>query len=259
MFGFGFGFLTETPERRKIRIRREKEETARRMALAVDWEDDIKWERRLNIKGKSYKPKSLFKVKPSSQHPNDEENEACLILSPSKKFCYYERTLPKGSELFTAKGRYQGNVLFDSKVRIPALFERDFRQEDKVVWRDSPWMSYTPMEYITLRCGTRYAKGTVVVAGLGMGYQLEKVAARSKVKKIVLVEQSEELAEWIMPQLELNGHDVEVVIGDAKKLIPEMEADAALIDIYRGYGGNEFPRCPNINKVWVWGSQYAEH
>ena len=59
---------------------------------------------------------------------------------------------------------------------------------------------------------------------------------------------------WVLPQLELNGKDVEFVIGDAKKLVPEMTAASALIDIYKGYGWNTFPRCPNIKKVWVWGS-----
>jgi len=33
-----------------------------------------------------------------------------------------------------------------------------------------------------------------------------------------------------------------------------MTADAALIDIDKSYGWNTFPYCPNITKVWVWGS-----
>ena len=137
MFGFGFGFLTETPERRKIRKQREKEVTERRMANCQDWEDGILWEPQLNIHGKSYKPKSLFKIKTSSKHPNDEGNKECFKLSPSKKFCYYERTIQKGKTLWTATGRHQGSVMFDGRVRIPALYERD---RDGASWRDNPWM-----------------------------------------------------------------------------------------------------------------------
>ena len=257
MFDF-FGMFA-SPETLKREREWEKEEAKRRMAIAVDWDPDMKWEKELNIRGKSYKPKSLFKVKSSAKHPNDEKNPGHIKLSPSKNFCYYEMTLPKGSKLSTAYGRNPGSVMFDGPVRIPALYERRDRVNHREGWREQPWMSYTPMEYLTLRCGTRFAKGTVVIGGLGMGHQLEEVAKRKQVKKIIVVESSEELVDWVWPQLDVSGRedDIEFIIGDAREEIPELTADSALIDIYRSYGGNEFKHCPDIKKVWVWGSQYA--
>lgn len=256
MFGIPEWLLS--PESRKRREEQRKRNTDRRLAICEDWHPDMKFKKELNIRGKSYKPKSLFEIKPSKNHPNSEKDKACFELSPSGSFCYFEMELPKGSQLTTAKGRYQGTVLFDSKVRIPAVYGRDRRDETK--WNEQPWMSSTPQEIFTLRSGTRFAKGTVVLGGLGMGYQLEEVCKRKQAKKIIVVERSEELVDWIWPQLDVSGRedDVEFIIGDAYEEIPELEADAALIDIYPSYGGNEFKECPNIRNVWVWGSQYAE-
>lgn len=255
---FNIPFFLETPELRKIRQERQKQEIKRRLGECVDWFPKIPYDEELNIRGKSYQPKSLFEVKPSKNHPNTEKDKSCFVLSPSKRFCYFEIVIPKGKKLVTCYGRRQGTVLFDSNIRIPALYERD-QYSSYREWRESPWMSYTPMEFMTLRCGTRFAKGTTVIGGLGMGHQLEEVAKRKQVKKIIVVERNEELVDWIWPQLDLGGRDddVEFIIGDAKEEIPKLEADAALIDIYRSYGGNKFPYCPNIRKVWVWGSQYA--
>jgi hypothetical protein len=36
-----------------------------------------------------------------------------------------------------------------------------------------------------------------------------------------------------------------------------MTADVALIDIFPHYGGNEFPRCPSIKRVWCWGASFV--
>ncbi len=123
-------------------------------------------------------------------------------------------------------------------------------------------MSFTPMEFFTLRSGTKLAKGHTIVAGLGMGYQLEQVCKKRSVKKVTLIEKDQEIVDWIFPRLDLNGKEVDVIIGDAEELILDMTADVALIDIYKGYGGNgdgivdRIYRSKNgkIGKVWVWGS-----
>ena len=41
-----------------------------------------------------------------------------------------------------------------------------------------------------------------------------------------------------MPRLDLNGRDVEVLVGDACDIVPTLTADVALIDIFTSYGGN---------------------
>lgn len=256
---YGFPEWLMSPAMRKRQQEYENREKQRRLEICENWDPMMKFRKELNIRGKSYNPRSLFKIKPSKNHPNEETDKACFKFSPSRNFCYYEMILPKGSQLTTAQGRSQGTVLFDSAVRIPALYERRDRFNHKEGWRKQPWMSNTPQEVFTIRPGNRFAKGTVVMGGLGMGYQLEEICKRKQVKKVIVVERSEELVDWIWPTLDLGGRDddVEFIIGDAKEEIPELEADAALIDIYPSYGGNDFPPCPNIRKVWVWGSQYC--
>lgn len=245
--------MFESPESRQKRIECARKRIEERLEDVQDWDPQMPWSTELNLRAETYNPKSLFKVRPSKKS-HQKLAKSCAVISPNGKWMYTERLFPRASKLATFHGRNQGTVVFDGEVRIPALFSKDRTGE---WWGENPWMSHTPMEVFTLRCGTRFAKGRVVVCGLGMGYQLEQVAARKKVKEIVLVEIDKGLVDWVLPQLDLNGHEPEIVIGDAKKLVPEMTADAALVDIYRRYGGNEFPHCPNIRKVWVWGSQYC--
>lgn len=216
-----------------------------------DWTGDIKWQKYLVIRASTFPTRSLFKVNPTETRVYDEMPKQERVLSPNQSWAYTEVILPRGTEINCYYGAKDGKVIFDDDIHIPRIHQR--RSYDNR-WPGEPWMSMTPQEVLTLRCGTRFAKGTTVIAGLGMGHQLEQVCKRKQVKKIVVVERDEELVDWISPQLDLNEKDVEFVIGDAKKLIPEMTADAALIDIYESYGWNTFPDCPNIKKVWVWGS-----
>lgn len=256
---YGFPYALRTPAMKKREEEYREREKKRRLAYCVDWDPQMPFVQELNLRGKSYNPKSLFKVKPSPNHPNTEKDRKCIKLSPSGRFCYFEMKIKRGRQLTTAQGRNSGTVMFDSDVIVPAIYERDDWGNRK--WRENPWMSHTPQEVFTLRPGTRFAKGNVVLGGLGMGYQLEEVCKRGKkVKRVIVVERSEELVDWIWPQLDLSDRDddVEFIIGDAKEEIPLLEADAALIDIYPSYGGNNFPDCPNIRKLWVWGSQYAD-
>ena len=117
-------------------------------------------------------------------------------------------------------------------------------------------MSLTPMEMVTLRGGIRFAKKHTVVAGLGLGHQLIEVSRKKSVKKITLVESSQELVDWLLPRIKtfMGDAKLKVVVGDAKKLVPKMTADVALIDIFRSYGSNDFVECPKIPRVWCWGS-----
>ncbi len=88
--------------------------------------------------------------------------------------------------------------MWDGPVSIPALHERLSYNKDH--WDQVPWMSLTPMEMMTMRHGTKRARGRVIVAGLGLGHQLIEVSKRKQVKEIVLVEKSQELVDWILPR-----------------------------------------------------------
>ena len=253
MFGAFIAF--ESPERRKAREEYEKACMERRLKKCVDWDPKIPWSKHLSIRAETYNHRSLFDVEPGPINVNKATRKH-MKVSKCGRWCYVEKILARGDSLWTAYGGKEGDVAFDGDILIPALHER---ASDGRSWRDAPWMSMTPMEIISLRGGTRFAKGTVVVAGLGMGHQLEEVAKREKVEHIILVERDESLVEFILPVLELGDRVIEVLIGDAYEELPRLTADVALIDIYPDYGGNRFQKnCPNIKKLWVWGSQYAE-
>jgi len=217
---------------------------------SIEWKECVKWQEMMAIRAESYKPPSLFPVNPTEHvRVHGEIPEDQRVLSPDGRWMYTEVILPRGEALENTNGRKRGQVIFDGPVIIPRIHHsRDGR------WMKEPWMSLTPQEIFTMRSGTRFAKGTVIVGGLGMGYQLQKVCERAKVKEVIVVERDQALIDWVVPQLDLNGKDVEFICGNAYELIPKMDANSALIDIYPCYGGNTFPPCPKIDKVWVWGS-----
>ena len=251
--------VRETPAQRKARRERQAAEREERLATAVPWSDSIKWDTTLTIQASSYqlRPGRLFDVEPlAGVYPQGASSEQ-LALSPSGRWCYVEKLLPRGAKLETLLGKRRGSVMFDGPVALPAIHDRDHSGD----WQYDPWMSLTPMEYLSLRPGTKLARGRVVVAGLGLGHQLVEVSYRRQVTSLVLVERDAELVEWIFPRLAPHlGMPVEVIVGDAHKVMPQLSADVALVDIFRGYGGNCWERdrlarhCPNIRKMWAWGA-----
>lgn len=250
MFGL-LSFIRMREESEAVKKARKRQLENRIEREVQDWADDIKWQKLLVIRASTFPTRSLFKVKPTKTRMQDSLPEQERALSPNRSWAYTELILPRGEPLNCVYGSKVGEALFDDDIAIPLIHQRQSYDNQ---WPSKPWMSTTPQEILTLRCGTRFAKGTTVIAGLGMGHQLEQVCKRKQVKKVVVVEKEKELVDWVLPQLDLNDKDVEFVIGDAKELVPKMTADAALIDIYKGYGWNTFPDCPNIKKVWVWGS-----
>jgi hypothetical protein len=150
-------------------------------------------------------------------------------------------------------GSKLGTVLFDGPVQLPAIYRK---WRDGETYAEDPWMSLTPAEILSMQAGLRFAKGHTVVAGLGLGHLLINVTKKASVKKVTLVEISQELVDWLLPKVKPHlGMDVDVIVGDANTIIPGLEADSALIDIDSSYGNNEF-LAPHrhIDRVWVWGS-----
>jgi len=244
---------------------REQEERAnqRRLKTAefVDWNPKIKWTKHLNIKAESYKQYRLFYIKSTDgpAKPNQTESGA-FVDSPTGQWRYMHPTIHAGQKLSTWYGSSVGDVMFDGSVTFPAIFERNNYHSD-IIYENTPWMSLTPAEIISMRGGTRRAKGRVVVAGLGLGYQLIEVSKRKQVKEIILVERSQELVDWLLPRIkELMAMPVEVIVGDAYKEMPKIKADVGLVDIFTGYGGNDWERdklrstCKDIDYIWAWGA-----
>ncbi len=223
-----------------------------RLCHAVDWHPETAWQPELNFTARSWERWSLFSVRPArGARPIERVRARERVDSPTGRFRYVERVLPAGVAIATYDGERLGTAMFDGDVVVPCLYELSRETS-------APWMSLTPMEVLTLRQGTALAKGHTVVAGLGLGWQLAQVLARGATR-VTLVERDQELVDWVLPRVldAVAGHAVtapiEVIVGDAYQVVPTLEADIALIDIYPRYGDNTFPACPNIERVWCWG------
>jgi len=261
------------------------------------WRDDLKWAPTLLIKGESYAPKNLFpEVVPSRGGAQGAVSDSTThAASASGRWVYANQILPAFTPLRTFQGRRRGEVVFDKDVLIPSIYERhlvtahetrfimppDYDPtspaftlpigEERVPvqkwrWRNlpfgsstpSPWMSFTPMEMLTLRPGVEFARGHTIVAGLGLGWQLEEVAKNPKVTRITLLERDQEIVDFILPRLTIKK-PLDVVIGDAYETITRVQADTALIDIFPSWGNIglkmvKFKQvAPQIKRWWGWG------
>jgi len=234
----------------------------RRMRSCVPWSPAIKWEPELNIVGDSYEVLELFPGVVASDAPVHLLERGQYVDSPGGRFRYCVRLHKRGVPMLTWWGAEVGTVVFDSDVIIPALYQvREDPGPGETPWNEAPWMSLTPGEMITLRPGTRMAKGKVLIAGLGLGHQLIEVSKRLQVKRVVVVEIDQELVDWILPVIRPHVRKpLEVVVGDAFVEIPKLTADIALVDTFPGYGDgfkvvNELAkRSPGIKKFWGWGT-----
>lgn len=248
-----------TPEQKE----RLKNEYERRMKSCVPWTRNIRWQPQMNIHGATYRPLKLFPEILPSERAADELREGEYLDSPRGMFRYAVRIHRRGRRIQTWWGPHLGDAIFDTDIEIPILFERKSKKPEGP-WREFPWMSITPGEILTLRVGTKLAKGKVVIGGLGLAHQLIEVSKRNAVTEIVVVERSHELCDLIVPRalplVEANGKKLTVLIGDAFKVIPTLEADVALVDTYPNYGCNHAAtqelarKCRKIKKVWGWGT-----
>jgi hypothetical protein len=232
-----------------------------RLANCKPWTRNIRWEPEMNIIGSTYQTLNLFpEVKASGREVYDLR-EGEYIDSPNRMFRYALKIHRRGHPLPTWWGPKVGTAVWDSDVEIPVLFERR-NDGGPGEWNTYPWMSITPGEILTLRVGTKMAKGKVIIGGLGLAHQLIEVAKRRAVTEIVLVERSQELVEFLLPRAikHCEGKKVSVAIGDAFEILPHLDGDVALLDIFPAYGENHAAtvaiakRCRKIKKVWGWGT-----
>lgn len=233
-----------------------------RLQHCVPWSAATRWQPELNFQASTYRIYELFEGIVPSDAPVDTLDASQHVDSPQGSFRYCVRLHRRGRPLLTWWGSQVGTVIFDGDVAIPALFEA--RPEDERAqgrWQESPWMSLTPAEYLTLRPGTRMARGHTVIAGLGLGHQLIEVSKRLQVKRVTLVELSQELCDFVLPQVRPRVRKpFDVVVGDAYEVLPTLRADVALVDIFPGYGNAQAAidelaaRSPGIKKWWGWGT-----
>jgi hypothetical protein len=262
MFGFPLGLLTDAERARRAAANQIRADYAFAQAKAgglLAWDPQMRFSEHMYVDATSYKlAEPLFDVAPvplsAAQSVRDwlpEDRFAHAAVSPCGAWHYTNMTYPADTPLRIYSGTRSGKLWFDGDVTVPVL-----RARCGATVQGMPWMSLTPMEHFSLRNLARFAKGTVVIAGLGLGYLNELCDARNKVERIIVVERARGLVDWVWPLIEArHTKPVEIIVGDAYEVVPKLTADVALVDIYPTYGGNKWHRPhPNIGRVVCWGA-----
>lgn len=239
-----WGFLTEQQQQHYFRQLSHR---------AVDWDEKkTTFARDLVINGKSFNAPRLFLTQPG------DSKTAEVCYSPTQLFSYRNRTFPRGKPLEIMQGCRTGNVWFTEDVVIPVLLTGP---ADTCPGR--VWMSYTPMEILSQRKGLQLAAGTVVIGGFGMGWFTEAVMAKHSVKKVVVVEISQELIDWYGQETvnrlqKQYGKPIELICGDAKEHLGKHGKDARhLYDVWCSYPAYVTPEwrqlAQTVKFFWGWG------
>ncbi len=157
-------------------------------------------------------------------------------------YSWVKNTLP-----MQRRGRETGNVTFDGPVQIPIL-----------ATETDTWMSITPMEILSLRAGLRFARGKVLVGGLGMGWFARRCLEREQVKNVTIVERDPHIISFFGEPLRREfGDRVRFVHGDAFKDVRHARFDSVLYDIWPACGdSNHDSRWRELARThgnaWAW-------
>lgn len=249
-----------------------------------DWTDDIDFLPAMLVNHETYRPPLLFPdVKAAPPYTRDPSAFIEFKGEDGTRWRYRNMLLPMGEGLATISedrseiydGSVKGRIWFTGPVVFPALTEM-------TPFGEETWMSVTPMEIFTCRDSVRifndYASRRrtqrgpkplkkVVVAGLGLGWILQKMSALKSAKEIVVVEQSAGLLDWYGNKLcSETKKVVDVIQGDywdvAEKLGPDY---FHAIDIWpkigQAYNDDESKlRALSRKNIdwWAWGYQFGE-
>jgi len=245
-----FGFYSKKMQKRIIR--QEKEYAARmlRQSGLTDWDKVTRWQRWLYLQ-----PHTFFAPEDHLAHLRESPGGPgkTIVLRKDNLKLHWMR-LPARQVLNFVVGRREGKVGFSQACYIPVLAHRQWG-----TWESR--MSITPMEVMSQKRGISYAKGHVVVGGLGLGWSVNKIARRPQVEKITIIEKDAVVLRKIKPKLKLPTRcEYEWIHGDMNEVAPTLEADLLFADIWDSYGNvgwerrRLIDRCKNIRRVWCWGN-----
>jgi len=102
------------------------------------------------------------------------------------------------------------------------------------------WMSTTPMELESHMPHIAAAKGTVVVAGLGMGFYLYNILRKPEVTRVIVLEKDKSVGRLFAHSIRIpdwHGFDkADIVFGDALDYKPDFPVDFLYADIWPHLG-----------------------
>jgi hypothetical protein len=206
---------------------------------AVKWSNKTPWKDKLLISADSW-PKFGFGNRPITIKEAEEEKN--LIISPYGKYAYANVIVPAYSWVDNAYRNKRGKVAFDGDVIIPVLYGHEERSlslfDGKVYSKRSVWMSHTVMEAFTLRDSLTFAKGRVLIAGLGLGWLAYEVSKKKSVKSIDLVEISKELVEFYGESIKKKANINNLIIENFYTFMESVKLtdyDSILVDIWQNY------------------------
>lgn len=137
-----------------------------------------------------------------------------------------------------------------------------------LIQNNSTWMSLTPMEIESQQIGVEYARGHVVILGMGMGWSAAMSALHTEVEKVTIVEIDDDVLA-MHRELDLfarlpdgAGDKVEIVQADAFKWKPDSHVDLMMPDIWLDFVSEDRPAevrqmQDNIgaDMVYFWGQE----
>jgi hypothetical protein len=114
--------------------------------------------------------------------------------------------------------------------------------EQRVEGKWLKWMSLTPMELESHMPHIAAARGTVVVAGLGMGFFVYNILRKPEVTRVVVLEKDANLVTLFNKAIRRNHwrhlDKFELALGDALQFVPKHDVDFLYADIWP-YLGDE--------------------
>lgn len=114
-------------------------------------------------------------------------------------------------------------------------------EKREIVMSDSWMEQHTNIEFVET------AEGDVLVAGLGIGMILLALQEKPEVKSITIVEISQELVDFIAPNLPLNDK-VNIVVEDIHNFTPDKMYDIVYCDIWNDISGSNYDEMNELSE-----------
>ncbi len=128
------------------------------------------------------------------------------------------------------------------------------------------WMSLTPMEIQSMWVPLEYAEGLVGAGGLGLGYFALRAASKSKVSKVLVIEQNRDVIKIFRDRFADRPEykKIEIVQGDVREKFHDHTYDMFFMDVYESLLDDEcfedFKDFSNYGgKYRFWGQELILH